>query len=103
MADAYEKPRIPTWVWPVAKWTVIVGFVLAIIGFIALWMYFAALGRDVPSVAKLKQYEPPLTSRVHAGDGTLIAEFAAEHRVVVPYQSIPEHGIDAFQGAGGNE
>ena len=99
MADAYEKPRIPVWVWPVAKWTLIAGFVLAIIVFIAVWMYFLALGRDVPSIAKLKQYEPPITSRVHAGDGTLIAEFADEHRVFVPYESIPKHVIDAFVAA----
>ncbi|MFH1518470.1 MAG: transglycosylase domain-containing protein, partial [Pseudomonadota bacterium] len=99
MADAYEKPRIPTWVWPVAKWTLIAGFVLGVIGLIAIWLYFAALGRDVPSISKLKQYEPPITSRVHAGDGTLIAEFADEHRVFVPYESIPKHVIDAFVAA----
>lgn len=99
MADAYEKPRIPTWVWPVAKWTFIAGFVLGVIGLIAIWLYFAALGRDVPSISKLKQYEPPITSRVHAGDGTLIAEFADEHRVFVPYESIPKHVIDAFVAA----
>jgi penicillin-binding protein 1A len=99
MADAYEKPRIPVWVWPVAKWTIIAGFVLAIIGFIAIWMYFLALGRDVPSISKLKQYEPPITSRVHAGDGTLVAEFADEHRVFVPYESMPKHVIDAFVAA----
>lgn len=99
MADAYEKPRIPTWVWPVAKWTFIVGFVLGVIGLIAIWLYFAAIGRDVPSISKLKQYEPPITSRVHAGDGTLIAEFADEHRVFVPYESIPKHVIDAFVAA----
>lgn len=99
MADAYEKPRIPTWVWPVAKWTFIVGFVLGVIGLIAIWLYFAAIGREVPSISKLKQYEPPITSRVHAGDGTLIAEFADEHRVFVPYESIPKHVIDAFVAA----
>jgi penicillin-binding protein 1A len=99
MADAYEKPRIPAWVWPWTRRLFIAGTVLAIIGFIALWMYFAALGRQVPSIAKLKQYEPPITSRVHAGDGTLIAEFADQHRVFVPYESIPKHVIDAFVAA----
>jgi penicillin-binding protein 1A len=74
-------------------------FVLGVIALIALWAYFAALGRDVPSIAKLKQYEPPITSRVHAGDGTLIAEFADQHRVFVPYESIPEHVIQAFVAA----
>ncbi len=74
-------------------------FVLGVIALIALWAYFAALGRDVPSIAKLKQYEPPITSRVHAGDGTLIAEFADQHRVFVPYESIPEHVVQAFVAA----
>ncbi len=74
-------------------------FVLGVIALIAVWAYFAALGRDVPSIEKLKQYEPPITSRVHAGDGTLIAEFADQHRVFVPYESIPEHVIQAFVAA----
>jgi penicillin-binding protein 1A len=70
-----------------------------LIGIIALWLYFAAFGRTVPSIAKLKQYEPPITSRVHAGDGTLIAEFADQHRVFVPYESIPTHVVEAFVAA----
>ena len=74
-------------------------FVLGVIALIVVWGYFAALGRDVPSIAKLKQYEPPITSRVHAGDGTLIAEFADQHRVFVPYESIPEHVVQAFVSA----
>jgi len=77
----------------------IAGLVLGVIGLIGVWVYFAALGRDVPSIAKLRQYEPPITSRVHAGDGTLIAEFADQHRVFVPYGSIPEHVVQAFVAA----
>lgn len=89
----------PRWVWIWLRRLVILGFVLMVAGIIALWMYFAALGRTVPSITKLKQYEPPITSRVHAGDGTLIAEFAKEHRVFVPYESIPTHVINAFVAA----
>ena len=84
------------------KWArriAVVLFALGVIALIAVWAYFAALGRDVPSIAKLKQYEPPITSRVHAGDGTLIAEFADQHRVFVPYESIPEYVIQAFVSA----
>lgn len=89
----------PRWVWIWLRRLFVLGFVLALVGVIALWMYFAALGRTVPSVAKLKQYEPPITSRVHAGDGTLIAEFADQHRVFVPYESIPKHVVEAFVAA----
>ena len=98
-----EPPRRflpgPPWVW---KWLVrliIAGFVLGVIGLIALWLYFLALGRSVPSIETLAEYEPPITSRVHAGDGTLIAEFADQHRVFVPYESIPKHVIEAFVAA----
>lgn len=97
--DPYrERSSFPLWL----KWGIrlaIAALVLGVLGLIALWIYFAALGRDVPSVAKLKQYEPPITSRVHAGDGTLIAEFADQHRVFVPYESIPVHVIQAFVAA----
>ncbi|MEZ5946810.1 MAG: penicillin-binding protein 1A [Hyphomonas sp.] len=89
----------PPWVWVWLGRLFILGIVLAIVGIIVLWLYFAALGRTVPSVEKLKLYEPPITSRVHAGDGTLIAEFADQHRVFVPYESIPKHVIEAFVAA----
>ena len=89
----------PRWVWIWLRRLFVLGIVLAAAGLIALWLYFAALGRTVPSIAKLKQYEPPITSRVHAGDGTLIAEFADQHRVFVPYESIPKHVIEAFVAA----
>ncbi|MFN7055285.1 penicillin-binding protein 1A [Hyphomonas sp.] len=97
--DPYKEPgKGFDWL----KWIVrllIAGVVLGLIGLIALWAYFAALGRDVPSIERLKAYEPPITSRVHAGDGTLIAEFADQHRVFVPYESIPLHVIQAFVAA----
>ena len=55
--------------------------------------------RDLPDSDWLRDYEPPVTSRVHAGDGRLIAEFAREHRVFVPYEAIPDHVIAAFLSA----
>ncbi len=40
--------------------------------------------------------QPPVTSRVHAGDGALVAEFAREQRVFVPIAQIPDHVKNAF-------
>ena len=74
-------------------------FILGIVGLIALWAWVAALSRDLPTLERLAEYEPPITSRVHAGDGALIAEFADQHRVFVPYESIPTHVVDAFVAA----
>ena len=36
----------------------------------------------------LLNYEPPVSSRVHAGDGQLIAEFAVQKRLFVPFETI---------------
>jgi penicillin-binding protein 1A len=85
--------------WKVLLWTVIAGIVLGVLAVIAFAVWMAALGRTVPSVEKLAEYNPPVTSRVHAGDGTLIYEFADEHRVFIPYEAIPEHVINAFVSA----
>lgn len=85
--------------WTLVRRLAIFLFILGVIGVIALLAVFGALARDVPSHRVLAEYEPPVTSRVHAGDGTLIAEFAEQHRVYVPYESIPDHVIQAFVSA----
>ena len=55
--------------------------------------------QGLPSLAELQDYEPPVTSRVHAGDGALVAEFAREQRVFVPIEQIPDHVKNAFVAA----
>ena len=88
------KQRVFTWKF--LLFAFLTGLVLAILVLIAFWIWMASLARTVPSVEKLAEYNPPVTSRVHAGDGTLIYEFADEHRVFIPYEAIPEHVIYAF-------
>ena len=61
----------------------------------ALWYY----GKDLPDHKQLADYEPPMTTRVHAGDGRLIAEFAIEKRVFVPITAIPARVKQAFLAA----
>ena len=82
------------------KWTAITGMILAVLGlivlFIAFWVAYAIYSPQVPSVQAMAEYEPKITSRVHAGDGELIAEFASENRVFVPIDSIPEFVQNAF-------
>ncbi len=55
--------------------------------------------QGLPSVSQLRDYEPPITSRVHAGDGALVAEFAEEHRLFVPIEAMPDHVRQAFVAA----
>jgi penicillin-binding protein 1A len=60
-----------------------------------LWSY----SRDLPPHDQLAHYEPPVMTRVHAGDGRLIAEFARERRLYVPISAIPKDLINAFLSA----
>ncbi|HTW53333.1 MAG TPA: penicillin-binding protein 1A [Stellaceae bacterium] len=64
-------------------------------GGLTIW-YF---GRDLPDYQQLANYQPPITTRVLAGDGRLVAEYAAEHRVFVPIAAIPKQVIAAFLAA----
>jgi len=61
----------------------------------ALWFF----GRDLPDYRQLANYEPPIVTRVYAGDGRLIGEFADEKRVFVPIGVVPKQVINAFIAA----
>lgn len=55
--------------------------------------------QDIPDFNKLKDYQPPVVTRVYTGDGRLMAEFAEEKRVFVPVTSIPPMVRQAFLSA----
>lgn len=75
--------------------TWIVGAASAIGVLMALQYY----SRDLPEFAALADYEPPVTTRVHAADGQLLAEFAEENRIFVPIEAMPRRVIQAFLAA----
>lgn len=56
-------------------------------------------GDNLPDYSQLADYEPPITTRMHAGDGRLLAEYAVEHRLFVPIQVIPPYVREAFLAA----
>lgn len=60
-----------------------------------LWHF----GRELPDYNQLANYNPPTLTRVHAGDGRLIKEYAVERRVFVPVRVMPKHLIHAFIAA----
>jgi penicillin-binding protein 1A len=60
-----------------------------------LWQF----SKDLPDYERLSNYKPPVITRVHAGDGRLIAEFAKERRIYVPVQVMPKLLINAFLAA----
>ncbi|MCA3565273.1 MAG: penicillin-binding protein 1A [Methylocystis sp.] len=55
--------------------------------------------QDLPDHAQLQNYEPPVMTRVHAGDGGLLAEYAKERRLYLPIQAMPRLLISAYLSA----
>ena len=55
--------------------------------------------QDLPDYTQLKNYEPPVMTRVHAADGSLLAEYAKERRLYLPSSAIPPLVKEAFISA----
>ncbi len=76
-----------------------VALTLAAVAAAGVLFVFFEYGRDLPDYHQLASYEPPTVTRVHAGDGRLLAEYATEKRVFVPIEAIPKRVINAFLAA----
>ncbi len=78
-------------------------FSLGFLGLIAAFGVFLFImshyGKDLPDYSQLKNYEPPIVTRLYAGDGRLLAEFAQEKRVFVPIEFVPDLVKNAFIAA----
>jgi penicillin-binding protein 1A len=61
--------------------------------------YLSVLASDLPDYTVLKDYQPPVTTRVHAADGTLLAEYAHQRRLFQPVETMPPLVLDAFISA----
>ena len=70
--------------------------VLCVIGYALFYFLFAA---DLPSVDKLRTYEPPLPTNVRGVDGTPIHSYARERRVELSYDEYPPLLVRAFLAA----
>jgi len=71
-------------------------FIIAAAGVGAVvWKY----EQDLPDYSQLQNYEPPVMTRVHAGDGSLLAEYSHERRLYLPSAAIPPLVKNAFISA----
>ncbi|MDQ0468827.1 penicillin-binding protein 1A [Labrys wisconsinensis] len=75
------------------------GSLLALVGATVVGYVVWANTRDLPDYSQLQDYEPPVMTRVHAGDGTLLAEYANQRRLYLPIQVVPPLVIHAFISA----
>src|ERR1700735_949641 len=71
-------------------------FIVAIAGVAGLLWHFS---KDLPDYTQLQNYEPPVMTRVHAADGSLLAEYANERRLYLPIQAVPQLVTNAFIAA----
>ncbi|HEX9789354.1 MAG TPA: penicillin-binding protein 1A [Kiloniellales bacterium] len=77
------------------------GFILALalLGGGGILYLFYHYGNDLPDYKQLAVYEPPTVTRVHAGDGRLLVEYATENRAYVPIRAMPRRVVNAFLSA----
>ncbi len=60
---------------------------------------FKKYSENLPDYEQLKNYNPMITTRLYAADGSLISEFSKEKRIFVPIDTIPKDLINAFLAA----
>ena len=78
-----------------AKFIIIILLAVVFFTFSTLWYFSIGL----PDYKKLSNYQPPISSRVYSGNNKLIAEYAIEKRLFIPYDSIPDKIINSFLSA----
>lgn len=76
-----------------------IGTALALLVAGAVAIYIGSLSKDLPDYEVLAKYEPPVTTRIHASDGSLMAEYAHERRLYLPIQAVPDRVKAAFLSA----
>ena len=69
--------------------------ILSIVFFSVLWSF----SNNIPDYKFLKNYKPPVSSKMYSGNGDLVADFSKEKRIFVPYSALPKNVINAFLSA----
>ena len=80
-------------------WLASLGLLCTILGFFLVIGVISYYSQDLPDYEQLKDYRPPIVTRIHAGDGRLLTEYSREKRVFVPIEFIPERVKNAFIAA----
>lgn len=75
------------------------GLFILIIAIVGLTYGFTKINISIPDYHQLANYEPPVTTRLFAGDGQVMMEYAAEKRLFVPVEKIPDLVKKAFISA----
>ncbi len=60
-----------------------------------LWSF----SNNIPDYKFLKNYKPPVSSKMYSGNGDLVSDFSKEKRIFIPFSVIPKNVINAFLSA----
>ena len=74
-------------------------FFFAVIAFVLVITSVWQISQELPEYRQLAKYEPAVTTRLYAGDGQVMMEYAFEKRLFVPEDKIPELVKQAFISA----
>lgn len=80
-------------------WIFGVGFLMFMAAAVGVGYVIWDASKDLPDYKQLANYEPPVLTRIHASDGSLLDEYAAERRLFVPVNQMPKRLIEAFISA----
>ncbi len=86
------------WLGKLYLYALFVLLALALLVGVFTYRHFANQAPPPPDLSAYSRVAPGV-SRIYAGDGTLLAEFAREWREVVPYDRIPKRLVEAFLAA----
>ena len=75
------------------------GMIVGILALGGVAWYVHDLSKDLPDFEVLNAYEPPVTTRIYANDGSLMSEYARQRRLFLPIQAVPDVVKQAFISA----
>ena len=88
--DDFDDPPPGPWRARAVLYGGLVAVILIVVTVLSAVGYIWYVTRDLPSVETLQNYTPPVTTRVYAGDGTVLGEYARERRIFVPIGFVPK-------------
>lgn len=98
-APPRRKPRRRSFLLGALGFVFGTSILLFLVGASVAGYLFWKASRDLPDYDSLARYEPPVMTRIHAIDGSLMAEYARERRIFVPINNVPKLVIAAYLSA----
>ena len=81
------------------KKLLIIIFLISILSVVSLITILWIYANKLPDYKFLKNYKPPVSSKLYSGNGILVSDFSSEKRIFVPFGAIPHKVINAFLSA----